>query len=78
MITTIVTKPRRKGYSIKYRCILTGADITRILFLHTEADAWETVRRHIPPQRRNFFRIIETRLATPAEIAEHKARIAAL
>lgn len=69
---------KRTPFIVKVRCIYNGADTTRLLYLKTEADAHETMKRYVPKRERNALRVLETRPATEAEIKEHKERMVAI
>jgi hypothetical protein len=72
---------QRKAHKIVMRCTLTGADWHLIRYLRSPADAREVAERtlrHDKRFHRDHSRLVEVREATDAEIAEHKAAIAAL
>lgn len=71
----------RKAYKIVVRCTLTGADWHMVRWLKEAGDAHQVAARSLRYDTRyhhDYSRIVEVREATQAEIAEHKARIAAL
>lgn len=65
---------RRVPHIVKVRCTFNGADTTKLLYLNSESDAVETMRRYVPRNERNAIRLIECRPATQAEITDHVAQ----
>lgn len=71
----------RKAYKIVVRCMLTGADWHLVRWLKEAGDAHQVAARslkHDATYHHDYSRIVEVREADQVEIAEHKARIAAL
>lgn len=65
---------KRAPHIVKVRCLFNGADTSKLLYLKSESDALETMRRYVPKNERTAIRLIDCRLATQDEITDHVAQ----
>lgn len=64
---------KRVPYIVKVRCILNGADTTKLLYLLDQIDALGTMRRYVPKRERQHIRLLACRHATEDEVRAHVA-----